>query len=147
MLALVLVAACAPRGATAPGQAVTPAGQPRLPLGTAYVGGEALQVELATTPEQRAAGLRGRAVPPGTGMAFGYPEPAEVRFTMAGVDRPLVAVFVRGGRALTVELLSPCAATVEQCPTYGPAEPVDLVVEAAPGTLVRAQPGDPVVLR
>lgn len=119
-----------------------PAGQPALPTVQAQVGGTALQVEVAVTQEQKAAGLRGREVPPGTGMVFPYDVAATVRFTMAGVDRPLVAVFARDGRAVSVEQLVPCAGTVQECPTYGPDEPVDLVLEAAPGSLPGAGPGD-----
>lgn len=117
-----------------------------LARGTAQVGGVRLQVEVAQTPAEREAGLRGRDVPPGTGMAFPYAGGAPVRFTMAGVDRPLVGVFARDGRALAVEQMTPCAGTVEQCPQYGPAGPVDLVVEAAPASLPAVRAGDPVVL-
>ena len=123
-----------------------PASQPPLPVVPAQVGQVRLQVEVAATPEQQAAGLRGRQVPPGSGMVFPYPGSRTVRFTMAGVDRPLVAVFARGGRAVSVERLVPCAGTVAACPTYGPDEPVDLVLEAAPASLPDARPGDVVVL-
>ncbi len=121
-----------------------PSAQPPLPTAPVQVGAVRLVAELARTPEQREAGLRGREVPPGTGMAFRYPEGAVVAFTMAGVDRPLVAVFAAKGRAVLVVRMPPCAGTVAQCPSYGPATPVDLVVEAAPGTLVGAAEGDPV---
>ena len=123
-----------------------PTGQPRLPTAQGSIGGVPLELELATTPEQRSAGLRDREVPPGTGMAFVYPAPAAVRFTMSGVERPLVAVFALDGRAVSVEQLVPCAGSVQECPTYGPPTPVDLVVEVAPGTLPDARPGDEVVL-
>jgi len=145
---LLLLAACEQggRAVEVPGAAPTAAGQPALPTARARVGDAELQVELATTPEQRAAGLRGRDVPVGTGMAFRYPGGEQVRFTMSGVDRPLVAVFAWQGRARSVEQLAPCAGTVAQCPTYGPAGPVDVVVEAAPGSLPSARPGDPVTV-
>lgn len=138
-LALVLLAGCAAeRGGAAGG------GAERVP---ARVGSVVLQVELAATPEQREAGLRGRSnVPPGTGMAFRYDGPRPVRFTMAGVDLPLVAVFARAGRVVSVEQLAPCAGSVERCPLYGPDEPVDVVVEAAPGTLAAVRPGDSVAV-
>ncbi len=110
------------------------------------VGAVVLTVELAVTQEERERGLRGRDVPLGTGMAFRYDAPQRVRFTMSRVDRPLVAVFARAGHAVLVEQMPPCADTVERCPLYGPAEPVDLVVEAAPESLPAARAGDPVVL-
>ncbi len=112
----------------------------------AQVGGVRLQVKLARTEEQQRQGLRGRPVPPGTGMAFIYPGGRTVRFTMSRVDRPLVGVFARDGRVLRVEQMVPCAGSVAYCPTYGPAEPVDLVVEAAPETLPDVRPGDRVAV-
>ena len=110
------------------------------------IGGVQLEVELALSEEQRRNGLRDREVPPGSGMAFPFEPAQQVRFTMSEVELPLVAVFARAGRAVSVEQLVPCAGTVAQCPVYGPEEPVDLVVEAAPGSLPSARPGDPVVL-
>ena len=114
---------------------------------TVRVGGVELRVEVATTQAQREQGLRGRAeVPPGTGMAFPYDDPRPVRFTMAGVDLPLVAVFARDGRALSVEQLAPCAGSVAECPLYGPDAAVDLVLEAAPATFAGVRVGDAVTL-
>ena len=142
-----------PERTSSPGDGVPTAspasagGQPRLPTTQGRVGAVPLELELATTSEQRAAGLRDRVVPPGTGMAFVYDRPAPVRFTMSGVEDPLVAVFAAGGRAVSVEQLVPCPGTVQECPTYGPPTPVDLVVEVAPGTLPDARPGDEVVLQ
>lgn len=107
------------------------------------VGDVRLQAEVADDDEERAAGLRGRdGVPPGTGMVFRYDDPRPVRFTMSEVDYPLVAVFARDGRVVAVEQMPPCAASVADCPTYGPDEPVDTVVEAAPESLPSAAPGD-----
>lgn len=134
LAALLLLVAC--RGDPEPASAPTPAS----------VGDVVLQVELALTPEQRRQGLRGREVRPGTGMAFPYDPAQRVAFTMSEVTRPLVAVFARDARAVSVEQLVPCPGSVEQCPAYGPDEPVDLVVEAAPESLPAARPGDPVVL-
>lgn len=120
-------------------------GAPELPRVT--VGAVALDVDLAVTEEEQRAGLRGREVPPGYGMAFPQDPARVVRLTMSGVDRPLVAVFARDGRAVHVARMAPCAGSVDACPSYGPDEPVDLVVEAAPGSLPSARAGDPVVLR
>ena len=137
--ALVLLAGC---GSGAGSPAPAPPGP-----AAARVGSVDLRVELASTDAQREQGLRGRGqVPPGTGMAFPYDAPRPVRFTMAGVALPLVAVFARDGRALSVEQLRPCAGSVAQCPLYGPPDPVDLVIEAAPGTLAGVRVGDSVTL-
>ena len=110
------------------------------------IGDVELEVELALTDEQRRAGLRDREVPEGFGMAFPYDPAQRVRFTMSEVELPLVAVFARDGVAVSVEQLEPCPGSIAQCPVYGPDEPVDLVVEAAPASLPSARPGDPVVL-
>lgn len=127
-----------------PTPAATPVAAP--PAGSVTVGDVRLRVDVADTPEERAAGLRGRDVPPGYGMVFRYPAAQAVRFTMSEVTLPLVAVFVRDGRAVSVEQMVPCEGSVQECPTYGPAEPVDTVVEAAPGSLPDATAGDPVVV-
>lgn len=121
-------------------RASVPAAASRVPV---RVGDVALRVEVADDDEERAAGLRGRnGVPPGTGMVFRYPSPRPVRFTMSGVAYPLVAVFARQGRVVSVSRMTPCDGSLAACPTYGPEEPVDTVVEAAPGSLPDVAPGD-----
>lgn len=132
--ALLVLAACSSASAPAarPSERVVVAGVP-------------LQVEVADTDTGRSDGLRGRTdVPPGTGMVFRYGSARSVRYTMSRVDPPLVAVFVRDGRVVSVSQMAPCAGTVAQCPTYGPDEPVDTVIEAAPGSLPDVRPGDAV---
>ena len=60
---------------------------------------------------------------------------------------PLRAVFVRDGRAVYTVLMPPCEDDAPQdCPTYGPDQPFDTVVETAPETLPDVQPGDRLVL-
>ncbi len=142
-----LLTACSGSGPAPEASSSAATGQPPLPRARATVGAVGLDVELATTPAQQAAGLRGRAVPPGTGMAFPYPGGRTVRFTMAGVTTPLAAAFALGGRVVSVEALQPCPGTVAQCPSYGPATVVDLVVETAAGGLAGVAPGDPVALQ
>lgn len=140
LLAVPLLAGCS-EGADGP----VPAGNGA--AGTAVtVGGVRLQVEVADSEAERVAGLRGRRVPPGTGMLFRYDGARPVRFTMSRVSEPLVAVFVRAGSVVSVEQLVPCAGSVDECPTYGPDEPVDSVVEAAPAALPAAAPGDAVTV-
>ena len=114
----------------------------------ATLGGVELLLEVADDPQERAVGLMRRtSVPPGTGMVFLYDEPVESRFYMYDVPVPLRAVFVRDGRAVYSVLMPPCELDVPQdCPTYGPDEPFDTVVETAPETLPDVQPGDRLVL-
>ena len=114
----------------------------------ATLDGVELLLEVADDPEERAVGLmRRESIPPGTGMVFLYDEPVEARFYMYDVPVPLRAVFVRDGRAVYSVLMPPCELDVPQdCPTYGPDEPFDTVVETAPETLPDVQPGDRLVL-
>jgi uncharacterized membrane protein (UPF0127 family) len=101
-------------------------------------------VEVADEPSERAFGLMQReSVPAGTGMLFRYHEPVRTRFYMYDVPIPLTAVFVRDGRVVSSVVMPPCELDdPEQCPTYGPDEPFDTVVETAPETLPDVQPGD-----
>lgn len=114
----------------------------------ATLGGVELLLEVAGDEQERAVGLmRRESVPPGTGMLFRYDEPVDARFYMYDVSVPLRAVFVRDGRVIFSVLMPPCELDVPQdCPTYGPDEPFDTVVETAPETLPDVQPGDRLVV-
>jgi uncharacterized membrane protein (UPF0127 family) len=137
LVVLVLIAGCGSED---------PAPAPPLPDDRirATLDGVELLLEVADDPEERAVGLmRRESVPPGTGMVFRYDEPVEARFYMYDVPVPLRAVFVRDGRVVYSVLMPPCELDVPQdCPTYGPDEPFDTVVETAPETLPDVQPGD-----
>jgi uncharacterized membrane protein (UPF0127 family) len=116
---------------------------------SATLGGVELRLEVADEDAERATGLmRRESVPPGTGMVFLYDEPVEARFYMYDVPIPLRAVFIRDGRVVSSVLMPPCELDVPQdCPTYGPDEPFDTVVETAPETLPDVQPGERFELR
>ena len=116
----------------------------------ATLDGVELLLEVADDDQERATGLmRRESVPPGTGMVFLYDQPSEGRFYMYDVPIPLRAVFVRDGRVVYSVLMPPCEKGVApgDCPTYGPDEPFDTVVETAPETLPDVRPGDRLVLR
>jgi uncharacterized membrane protein (UPF0127 family) len=115
----------------------------------AVLGGVELRLEVADEPSERAFGLMQReSVPPGTGMLFRYDAPVQTSFTMYDVPVPLTAVFVRDGRVVFSVVMPPCGLAVPQdCPTYGPDEPFDTVVETAPETLPDVRPGDRLVVR
>ncbi len=134
--ALLLLAGCS---SGEPAASATPDDRVR-----ATLDGVGLLLEVADDPQERAVGLmRRRSVPPGTGMVFRYDEPVSARFYMYDVPIPLRAVFVRDGRVVHSVLMPPCELDVPQdCPTYGPDEPFDTVVETAPATLPDVQPGD-----
>ena len=115
----------------------------------ATLDGVELLLEVADDPDERATGLMRRtSVPKGTGMVFRYDEPVQARFYMYDVPVPLRAVFVRDGRVVLSVLMPPCGRGVapQDCPTYGPDEPFDTVVETAPETLPDVRPGDRLVL-
>jgi uncharacterized membrane protein (UPF0127 family) len=144
-LALLLAACSSGSSAEQPAAAGSPATTASLPVERLVVGGVPLQVEVASTPQQRSDGLRGRTVvPAGTGMVFRYDTARDVRFTMSGVEPPLVAVFARAGRVVAVAQMAPCPGSLQECPTYGADTAVDTVVEAAPGSLPEVRVGDTV---
>lgn len=143
-LALGLLLAGAACGSDEPAPSTAPPDRIR-----ATLDGVRLTLEVADTPEERAVGLMRRAsVPPGTGMVFLYDEPTDGRFYMYDVPIPLRAVFVRGGAVVYSVVMPPCEKGLApgECPTYGPDEPFDTVVETAPDTLPDVQPGDRLVL-
>jgi uncharacterized membrane protein (UPF0127 family) len=135
--ALLLTLGCAP--AEAPRPVTVDGEQVR-----AVLGGVELRLELADEPAERAFGLmRRESVPPGTGMLFTYDAPVRTRFHMYDVPIPLTAVFVRDGRVVSAVVMQPCELDeLRDCPTYGPDEPFDTVVETAPETLPDVGPGD-----
>ncbi len=106
----------------------------------------AVRAEIADTPDERAVGLMGRtSVPPGTGMVFLYDAPSTGRFYMFHVPVPLTAVFASEGRVVGVVEMAPCPLSdPAACPTYGPDEPFDTVLETAPATVAgKVAMGDP----
>ncbi len=109
-----------------------------------------IQLEVADTPRRQALGLQERPrLPPLRGMWFPYDPPAPARFWMHRTPEPLDMIFVREGRVLAIEAgARPCPRL--PCPSYGPIEAVEGVLELAageaarlgivPGTTVRIEP-------
>lgn len=92
-----------------------------------------MALEVPRTWHQYSLGLQLRPpLPAGRGMWFPY-RPAQVaRFWMHRTPEPLDMVFVRNGRVIAIEpAAAPCMRL--PCPSYGPAEPVDGVLELAAG--------------
>ena len=90
-------------------------------------------LEVPRTWHQYSLGLQLRPpLPAGRGMWFPY-RPAQVaRFWMHRTPEPLDMVFVRNGRVIAIEpAATPCMRL--PCPSYGPDEPVDGVLEMAAG--------------
>lgn len=90
-------------------------------------------LEVAATPRQQAMGLQLRPpLPPLRGMWFPYAMPTPARFWMHRTPAPLDMLFIRDGRVVAIEAhAQPCMRL--PCPSYGPVEPVDGVVELAAG--------------
>lgn len=108
--------------------------------------GTVLALEHAETPEQQALGLMFRTdLPPQQGMLFSFQPARRVSFWMKNVVIPLDMVFLRDLAIVAIEAnVLPCA--TEPCPTYGPAQPVDMVIELRGGQAERLglQVGDTV---
>jgi hypothetical protein len=74
------------------------------PPASVRIGGRTWTVELATTRQQRYAGLSGRtSLQPDKGMLFIYPQPAVMKFCMRGCSIPIDIVYIGAdGRVLNV---------------------------------------------
>jgi uncharacterized membrane protein (UPF0127 family) len=73
------------------------------------LGGVNVEVEVASTPQERALGLMGRvSLLPDQGMLFIYPEEAERSFWMKNTPLPLSIAFIgEGGRIVHITDMTP----------------------------------------
>ncbi|MEA5578609.1 DUF192 domain-containing protein [Anabaena sp. UHCC 0451] len=95
--------------------------------------GTQINLEVAQTPEQQAMGLMYRpALPDDRGMLFVFPSPQPVRFWMKNVPVALDMVFLQNGVIKYIQTAAP-PCNSEPCPTYGPNEPIDQVIELRSG--------------
>jgi uncharacterized membrane protein (UPF0127 family) len=92
-----------------------------------------IQLEVPRGDRQYAMGLQMRPpLPPLRGMWFPYAPPALARFWMHRTPEPLDMLFIRNGRVVALEsAVPPCMHL--PCPSYGPDEPVDGVLELGSG--------------
>ncbi len=113
---------------------VIPPGAQILPISAqARFGETVIRLEVARTPAEKATGLMFRqALPDDRGMLFPFEPARPVQFWMRNVPVPLDMVFLRAGevKAIAAEV-PPC--TTPTCPTYGPATPVNQVIELRAG--------------
>lgn len=95
----------------------------------------ALMVEVAKTSLQQQVGLMYRSsLPFDRGMLFVYPAPQEQRYWMKNVHFPLELLFFGDDNVLQAIIPAPpCASDEKACPTYGPAEKAQYVLEVAEG--------------
>jgi uncharacterized membrane protein (UPF0127 family) len=96
-----------------------------------------IQLEVPRTPRQYAWGLMQRpALGRLRGMWFRFEPPQAVSFWMHRTLTPLDMVFIREGRVIAIETnVQPCLRL--PCPSYGPGEPADGVVELDAGEAAR----------
>ncbi|WP_107670883.1 DUF192 domain-containing protein [Cyanothece sp. BG0011] len=103
-----------------------------------------IELEVAKTPEQQQMGLMYRqSLEKNRGMIFVFEQLRPVRFWMKNVNIPLDMIFLANGRVRAVfPNVPPCS--VDPCPTYGPENLVNQVIELAGGraTELGIEPGD-----
>ncbi|TVQ53101.1 MAG: DUF192 domain-containing protein, partial [Spirulina sp. DLM2.Bin59] len=94
-----------------------------------------IELEVATTPEEQARGLMFRdeaSLPDNRGMIFPFSPPRRVSFWMKNVPISLDMIFIHEGEVIDIVHDVPgCSA--EPCPTYGPDQWVDYVIELRGG--------------
>ncbi|MEM7726183.1 MAG: DUF192 domain-containing protein [Cyanobacteria bacterium P01_A01_bin.45] len=95
--------------------------------------GAIIELEVAKTRKQQALGLMYRPeLPENRGMLFSFPSPQSAKFWMKNVPVPLDMVFMRNGVVKYIaSSVSPC--NQDPCPTYGPRELIDQVIELRSG--------------
>ena len=92
-----------------------------------------IALEVARSPSQQRIGLMQRpALLPLHGMWFPFNRPRRLRFWMHNTLAPLDMVFLREGRVIHIEQQVPVCPGLP-CPSYGPVQLGDGVVELAAG--------------
>ena len=95
-----------------------------------FGGGDRLDVRIAETQPERAAGLMHvMALAPDDGMAFVFDGPVTDGFWMKDTLIPLSVAFVgEDGRIISESDMDPC--TADPCPTYPASGPYTMAIEA-----------------
>ena len=100
-----------------------------------------INVLVADTPQERAAGLSGYAgLPEDAGMLFVFPEPRQPSFWMKGMEFALDIIWIADGRAVQIDASVPPApkdTPDDQLPRYRPDEPITHVLELSAGSAAR----------
>ncbi len=105
-----------------------------LPIGAkVQTQGQTIQLEIAKSRSQQALGLMYRSfLPDNRGMLFPFDPPQPVQFWMKNVVLDLDIIFLANGKIVEIAAaVPPCQ--VEPCPTYGPNQVIDQVVELRGG--------------
>lgn len=92
-----------------------------------------IHLEVADTPEQQEVGLMNRtSLPVDRGMLFRFQPARTVYFWMKNTLIPLDMVFLRDGTVKYIaKNVPPCQ--MDPCPTYGPNQMIDQVIELGAG--------------
>ena len=100
-----------------------------------------IDLEVALTPQQQLWGLQRRAkLPPLRGMWFPTSTPTPLQFWMHLTPEPLDMLFISQQQVVAVvHQAKPCMEL--PCPSYGPAQAVDGVIELAGGEATRLHIG------
>lgn len=90
---------------------------------------DCIQLEVPRSVRQMALGLMERPpLGPLRGMWFRFDPPTPVSFWMHRVPQPLDLIYLRQGRVIAIDAAVPPCPHLP-CPSYGPVEPADGVVE------------------
>lgn len=136
--------AAAPSPAATQAMAASPAASPPAPnascapttsKSTVTLAGRTIPVDVAWTPETRARGLSGRpCLAKETGLVIGWDAPTTARIWMPEMNFAIDVIFVRGEEVVLVYPDAQPCRDGEPCPTFGPGEPVDYVLEVPAGS-------------
>ena len=145
VVAILSVLGCGPPG-TAPREgAETPSapveGTPLSYEAVLCVNEARINVLVADTPQERAAGLSGYpGLPEDAGMLFVFPEPRQPSFWMKGMEFSLDLVWIRDGIVVKIETSVPPPppnTPDDQLPRYQPDAPITHVLELTAGSAAR----------
>lgn len=102
------------------------------PVRVEFDGAPPLRAEVARRQDQRSRGLMQRtSLGPTEGMVFLFPDRSNGGFYMLGTLIPLSIAYVDGDRVVSTTEMTPCPGA--DCPTYPPAAPYTMAVEAPAG--------------
>jgi uncharacterized protein len=108
-------------------------------LAAANIEGVFFSLEIAETPQSKAAGLMHRQVlEDNQGMLFLFDRPQEVSFWMKNVKQPLDIIFLLNGEVKAIAPNTPpCAG--QECPLYSSGVAVNQVIEIKAGSALSLQ--------
>ena len=145
LIAILSVLGCGPPGTVPRESAATPSapveGTPLAYEAVLCINEARINVLVADTPQERAAGLSGYAgLPENVGMLFVFPEPRQPSFWMKGMEFSLDLVWIREDTVVQINASVPPPppnTPDEQLPRYHPTEPITHVLELTVGSAAR----------